>query len=50
MCEQCASESLANMIPQALCICCFVVPFKIFITPPVRHAITQKILTEGFRR
>ena len=49
-CEACASESLANLIPQAACPTCWVIPYKIFISPPVRHKITQQILTEGFRR
>ena len=45
-----ATESLANLPPHCICPHCYKVPLALFLTPPVRHRITQRVVTAGFRR
>lgn len=50
LCEPCATESLANLLPQSICPTCLAVPFCVFLSPPLRSLKTNQIISEGFRR
>ena len=49
-CEACGQESLANLPPHCICPVCFRVPLALFLTPHIRHRVTQRVVSEGFRR